>query len=100
MGMGIAVVVEGPASLFTQEGLAMKVWKSNGTVRVTVSAQEVDEFKNRWPCSELPDKAIRFLFDRNGGLLDVSTSVECGSVAALAEDAWEYAQNHWRKAHV
>ena len=78
----------------------MKVWKSNGTIRVTVSAQEVDEFKNRWPCSELPDKAIKFLFDKNGDLLDVSTSVECGSVAALAEDAWEYAKNYRRGTHV
>lgn len=74
----------------------MKVWKSNGTIRVTVSAMEVDEFKYRWPCSELPDKAIRFLFDKNGNLLDVNTSVECGSVAALAADAWEYAQQNRR----
>ena len=78
----------------------MKVWKNNGTIRVTVSVMEVDEFKDRWPCSELPDKPVKFWFDRDGNLIDTDTDVDCGSVTALAEDAWEYAKSYRRKVHV
>lgn len=71
----------------------MKVKYRTDTVEVRVSAQEVDEFKVTWPCSELPDKSIQFLFDYDGNLLDVSTDVQCGSVNALAEDAWKHAMH-------
>ena len=62
-------------------------------VGVTVSRREVEAFKDRWPCSTLPDRAVYFEFDaRNGDLVDMRPIDMDGSdVLALSEDAQRFA---------
>ncbi len=59
---------------------------------VSVSRVEVEEFKDNWPCSTLPERALWFQFDkRNGDLVDMKPdTMEGEDVAALADDckAW------------
>lgn len=60
---------------------------------VTVSAAEVQAFKDHWPCSTLPDKAVWFQFDkRNGDLVDMKPDGMDGTdVLALSQDAQQFA---------
>lgn len=70
-------------------------FKDNGAFySVTVSRDEVSEFKSRWPGSGLPDKSFWFQFDkRNDDLIDFSpTDADGGDCAALMEDAKEFAK--------
>lgn len=59
---------------------------------VRVSRQGVSDFKDRWPCSTLPDRSVWFQFDkRNGDLVDMHPSDMDGSdVLALSQDAQAY----------
>lgn len=67
----------------------MRITDQGSLYIVCVSRAEVEQFKRRWPCSGLPDRAIRFQFDkRNGDLVDLHPyDVDGEAVAALAMDA-------------
>jgi hypothetical protein len=75
----------------SQQGKRMKVKKLGSDTRVTVSQSEVEYFKSKWPCSGLPDKAISFIFESNGDLVDifgVNEKNDCGeALLALSQDA-------------
>jgi hypothetical protein len=71
--------------------------RNNGSLyTVSISRQEVEEFKDRWPCSGLPDRAISFQFDkRNGDLVDIfpyryAHLFDGPAALALSQDAQEY----------
>jgi hypothetical protein len=54
---------------------------------VKVTKQEVLDFKDAWPCSRLPGRAITFYFDRKG-LVDLYPDyIDGESLSALAEIA-------------
>jgi len=67
-------------------------------VRVCISEFEVYNFKRRFPCSGLPDTRVAFEFEkRNGDLVDMNPyGMDGPGVAALAEDAWNYAIGQWK----
>lgn len=76
----------------------MKAQDNGCFYSVTVSAREVEDFAERWPCSGLPFKAIWFQFDkRNGDLVDMRPSnweergADGAAVLALADDAQRFA---------
>jgi hypothetical protein len=48
----------------------MRARKLGDSIRVTVSASEVADFRQQWPCSGLPDTGIGFTFEKNGDLVD------------------------------
>ena len=59
---------------------------------VSVSRAEVEDFRQSWPCSGLPDKAICFQFSANGDLVEVwPGNIDGPEVLALSQDALEYA---------
>jgi hypothetical protein len=73
----------------------------NGSLfTVQVSRAEVEQFKDTWPCSGLPNRAIWFQFDkRNGDLVDMSPNMEKydgPALVALSQDAqtWAGGCNH------
>lgn len=59
---------------------------------VKVSAREVENFKDSWPCSALPSCAFWFQFDRrNGDLVDMRPNEYDGEdLLALSQDAQEF----------
>ena len=58
---------------------------------VKVTKQEVLDFKNTWPCSGLPDRAITFCFERNGDLVDIEPDYMDGeALTALSYDAQDF----------
>ena len=69
----------------------MRVFKQGALTRVTVSRDDVAAFARRWPCFGKV-RALSFTFDANG-LVDLSgdRGMDESGVAALADDAWEYA---------
>jgi hypothetical protein len=72
--------------------------KITGTPRaysVTFCRTEVLEFRDRWPCSGLPDCAITFEFDAAGDLVDVSTDYDGRDILALSQDASNFAASHF-----
>ena len=70
----------------------MKTFDNGCFFTVSVSSNEVADFKTTWPCSGLPTKAIRFQFDkRNGDLVDLLPwDLDGDALAALADDAKAY----------
>lgn len=61
--------------------------------RVTVTRKEVEAFKDSWPCSGLPDKAITFEFDKKGNLVGIqpdSSEFDGPALLALSQDAQTY----------
>lgn len=60
-----------------------------GAASVTYTAEEVREFKNRWPGSGLPYERITFHMEKNGDLWSVSGAGEYDGpdLLALSEDA-------------
>ncbi len=68
----------------------MRAFKQGAEVRVTVSADEVDEFNRRWPCSTL-DGPYSFTFDSHGDLVDMSGKGDGPEHVALSTDAQNYA---------
>lgn len=61
---------------------------------VQVSRLEVESFRNSWPCSRLPDRAITFRFSRrNGDLVDITDGVDGEDAVALSHDAQAYGRN-------
>ena len=68
----------------------MRVYDQGSFYRVTVSANEVDRFNRRWPCSTL-DGAQSFTFDkRTGDLVDRTGQGDGGEAVAMSEDAQRY----------
>lgn len=63
---------------------------------VSVTAREVSDFAERWPCANLPDRSVWFQFDKsNGDLVDMQPNLEeqgadGGAVLALSQDAQAY----------
>lgn len=74
----------------------MRVFDNGSFYSVSVSQSEVETFKDNWPCSYLPDRAVTFQFDkRNGDLVDiwpyrVAHLFDGPAALALAEDAQAY----------
>ena len=71
----------------------MRCFDQGSCFRVTVSADEVREWKRSWPASGLRSTSKSFTFDkRNGDLVDHNaTESEDGSaLAALSEDAQKH----------
>ena len=70
----------------------MRIRNLGAFVNVSVSPHEVEEFKSRWPGSDLPvSKSITFTFDvESGDLVDVSTRYDGADLAALSQDAWAF----------
>lgn len=73
----------------------MKLIHKGSFAFVEVSKAEVIAFKNRWPCSSLPEKTIGFEFDKsNGDLVDVvwANGYDGPDLLALANDAKAFAE--------
>lgn len=74
----------------------MRVFDQGSEFRVTVSANEVYEFRRRWPCSGLStEHGVSFTFDkRNGDLVDVHHpgSEDGPALVALSQDAQAYGE--------
>ena len=72
----------------------MRVQDQGAFVRVMASAQDVEAFNFRWPCSSIPEGRVAFTFDRrNGDLVDLSPSeIDGPEVVALSQDCQEYAR--------
>jgi len=71
-------------------------YQDNGCFHsVTVSRDEVEAFKEQWPCSGIPSRSVWFQFDkRNGDLVDMRPSLESsdgGAVVAMSQDAQAFA---------
>lgn len=57
---------------------------------VKFSKVEVEAFKRRWPGSRMPDRAVTFVMDSTGDLVDIlpySYRYDGSDLAALSEDA-------------
>lgn len=69
---------------------------------VQVTRAEVEGFKDSWPCSTLPDRAITFQYDkRNGDLVDItpdSADFDGPDLLALSQDAQSYGQRQIARA--
>ena len=66
----------------------MKLFSGNKR-KVIVSREEVYQFRQRWPCSNLRDRSYWFEFATNGDLVDtdVPEHDDGAGAVALAEDA-------------
>src|SRR5262245_35488043 len=79
-----------------QEDTHMRVYDNGSFYSVSVSRSEVETFKDRWPCSGLPDRGVTFQFDkRNGDLVDITPYryahlFDGDAALALCEDAQTY----------
>lgn len=74
----------------------MRVYDQGSFIRVTMSANEVQDWKRYWPCSGLPSRGVSFTFDRrNWDLVDTNVSQDADGPAtvALSHDAQKYAQS-------
>jgi hypothetical protein len=70
----------------------MKIASNGFHMIVRVTRKEVEAFKQKWPCSGLPDKAITFTFV-NGDLVDVEPfNVDGPAAVALSQDAQRFAK--------
>ena len=80
----------------------MRIYNQGAHVRVTVSRSEVYDFKRRWPCSGLPDRAITFVFDaRNGDLVDLYPyGVDGDDARALCDRAQQYAADQLKQTKI
>ncbi len=78
----------------------MRVRSQGAFFSVSVSRIEVENFKRHWPCSNLPDRAVTFQFDkRNGDLVDIwpyryAAQFDGPAAVALSHDAQECGQKH------
>jgi hypothetical protein len=74
----------------------MKVFDNGAFFSVRVSRREVAAFNRSWPCSQLPDSSITFVFDNtNGDLVDIlpyriADKVDGPEAGALCDDAKAY----------
>lgn len=73
----------------------MRVYDQGSGYRVEVSADDVRNFKAKWPASGLATRSFWFEFDKsNGDLVDTNLGEDNDGAAALAlsDDAKEYGQ--------
>lgn len=72
----------------------MRAFDQGSEFRVTVSRDEVADFKRRWPNSGLPTRAVSFTYDKeNGDLVDLAPFEMDGEASlALSEDAQKYGE--------
>jgi len=74
----------------------LKLFDNGAFFSVRVSRREVEEFNSSWPCSQLPDSSITFVFDNtNGDLVDIlpyriADKVDGPEAVALCDDAMKY----------
>lgn len=75
----------------------MKAYDNGSLFSVSVSADDVDSFKEQWPCNGMPSRPIWFQFDkRNGDLVDMRPSnweeqgADGSAMLALSQDAQNY----------
>lgn len=70
----------------------MRKYILDDAIIVAVSKDEVSHFATRWPCFGKV-RAMRFTFDLNGNLLDLSDDrgMDGNGVSVLCDDAKEYA---------
>jgi len=75
----------------------MRYYDNGSMYTVSVSRREVEAFKDKWPCSGLPDTWVAFQFyKRNGDLVDISPERAARSfdgstvLLALSRDAQAY----------
>lgn len=76
----------------------MKAHDNGAFFSVSISANDVQNFKDQWPCSGLPERPIWAQFDkRNGDLVDMNPSnleergADGSALLALLADAQNYA---------
>lgn len=72
----------------------MRAFNQGAFYRVTVSAEEVSAFMDRWPCSGLSrNHGVSFTFEKaSGDLVDIyhPCAEDGGALVALSHDAQEY----------
>ena len=74
----------------------MRVRDKGAYFAVSLSAEEVEAWKRRWPASGLPSRSVTFEFEkRNGDLVDITPYkyahlFDGAAAVALSEDAKEY----------
>jgi len=69
----------------------MRVRDLGSAFNVNVSRDEVGDFRQSWPCSNLPDKSICFQFSKTGDLIDMwPSNIDGSDVLALSQDAYAY----------
>ena len=77
----------------------MRAFDQGADYRVTVSANDVAEWKRYWPCSGIPSRSLSFTFDkRNGDLVDTDApeSADGAALVALSHDAQTYGRKRLR----
>lgn len=83
-----------------------RISRRGSWVRVTLLRREVQNFKDRWPASGLPDAAIWFEFDSGGNLVDMGPyrldrrlrrAEGSGALLAMSHDAWAMARRSRRR---
>ena len=62
----------------------MRAYDQGGYFRVTMSADEVSEWKGGWPASGLRSTGKSATFDKNGDLVDTNIGEDEDGEAALA----------------
>lgn len=74
----------------------MKAHDNGCFYSVSISKQDVEAFKDGWPCSGLPNRAIWAQFDkRNGDLVDIRPDMsrhDGPALLALIQDGQHYAK--------
>lgn len=64
-----------------------------GGFSVVATADGVGMFNNSWPCSRLPERAVRFEYASNGDLVDIWPEMPDGEeLLALSHDAQEFGE--------
>ncbi len=63
-----------------------------GGFSVCATRDGVSAMRSSWPCSRLPDRPIRFEFEANGDLVDISTSYDGEDILALSQDAQSFGE--------
>jgi hypothetical protein len=78
----------------------MKAFDNGSLYSVTVSTDEVREFKAQWACSGLPTRSIWFEFDKsNGDLVDIEPmDIDGEALLALSYFAQEYGKKRLKLA--
>jgi len=72
----------------------MRAYDQGSLVRVTMTADEVDYFKSRWPCSGLPSRAFWCILEkRNGDLVDIHQRFDGEAASAIVDDCKHYARS-------
>lgn len=71
----------------------MRVYDLGSCVRVAVSRNEVDAFRQRWPCNTLRSRGYSFTFEKKSGDLvdhDAPDGHDGDALVALSVDAWDF----------